>query len=88
MTVKDYSLFADDVASATSTGKSVWLDASKVSFAIFNAAKQASVPSEGMCTHAHWCFGVEGDCKVSFASLTRPSRPLCHLKVWYVHAGE
>ncbi|KAF5843714.1 hypothetical protein DUNSADRAFT_8229 [Dunaliella salina] len=47
VTVKDYSLFADDVASATSTGKSVWLDASKVSFAIFNAAKQASVPSEG-----------------------------------------
>ena len=30
-----------DVAAAASAGKAVWLDSSKVSFAIFNAAKQA-----------------------------------------------
>lgn len=45
--VKDYSSFIADIGAAAGAGKSVWLDASKVSFAVFNAAKQAAVPAAG-----------------------------------------
>lgn len=47
MAIKDYTAFVGDVAAAAGAGSAVWLDPSKVSYAVFSAAKAAAAAKGG-----------------------------------------